>query len=74
MFIYFLKDFFQNSKMAFASMYGSMLEPYNPDYDRVIEEKEFVHRLKCPVCHLVPRVTPVWQCLNSHLTCKECYM
>ena len=62
---------FQNPKMAYA--YANLLDLDDPDYDRIIPLEEFEDQLKCQVCRLVPRVTPVWQCLNSHLTCKACY-
>lgn len=29
--------------------------------------------LSCPVCLVVPRDTPIYQCKNGHLICKNCY-
>ena len=28
--------------------------------------------LECPVCLAVPRSTPIYQCGNGHLLCKDC--
>ena len=28
--------------------------------------------LECPVCLTVPRSTPIYQCGNGHLLCKDC--
>ncbi len=29
--------------------------------------------LECPVCYSVPRESPIYQCTNGHLICKDCY-
>ena len=29
--------------------------------------------LSCPVCLVIPRDTPIYQCNNGHLICKHCY-
>ena len=33
-------------------------------------EKEI--NLECPVCWSVPKSTPIYQCGNGHLLCKDC--
>jgi len=37
-----------------------------------MEEKLVLSELECPVCLLVPRCSPIYQCGNGHLVCKEC--
>jgi len=29
--------------------------------------------LECPVCLIVPKMGPIYQCRNGHLLCKECH-
>ena len=29
--------------------------------------------LECPVCYSVPRESPIYQCTNGHIVCKDCY-
>ena len=29
--------------------------------------------LQCPVCLIVPKSTPIFQCANGHIICKSCY-
>jgi hypothetical protein len=37
---------------------------------RKLSEMEEV--VQCPVCHVIPRAGPIYQCVNGHLICKDC--
>ena len=39
----------------------------NPNSEEVQDE------LQCPVCFKVPRTTPVYQCKEGHIHCKDCH-
>ena len=33
---------------------------------------ELLDVLECPVCKILPRTTPIYQCENGHIYCNEC--
>ena len=38
-----------------------------------ISLKKLKSNLECPVCFVVPKVGPIYQCRNGHLLCNECH-
>jgi hypothetical protein len=38
-----------------------------------ISMKEFEEALECPICFNVPQSTPIYQCGNGHIICKNCH-
>jgi hypothetical protein len=48
---------------------GSTVEP-EPSGATVEDIRD---SLECPVCYSVPSNSPIYQCHNGHLICKDCH-
>ena len=37
-----------------------------------ITKEDLKAELECPICLIIPRRGPIYQCVNGHIICKEC--